>query len=98
MDKDVSRAQIGVDYATAMDVGDRLRQLPTPYDALAEVRLRVVVEIGLEIAVACLAEEKGPAFEPEISRNPMPIRVYNSSRVSRMLTSRFLGVAQVFGE
>lgn len=64
LDKDVSRAQIGVDHATAMDVGDRLRQLLTPYDALAEVSLRGVVEIGLEIAVACLAEEKGAAFEP----------------------------------
>lgn len=77
VDKDVSRAQVRMDHATAMDVRDRLRQLSTPYDALAGVRLRGVVEVGLEIAVACLAGEDGAALEPEISSKPTPIRVPN---------------------
>jgi hypothetical protein len=56
VDKNVSRPKIGVDHAVAVDIGEGFGQLSTPYYALAQVGPRVVVDVGLEIAVACLAE------------------------------------------
>jgi hypothetical protein len=57
MDKDVPRSKIGVDHAMAMNIRDSFGQLPTPYYTLAQVNRRIVIDIVLKIAVACLAEE-----------------------------------------
>lgn len=55
-------------HAAAVDVIESLGELSAPFQALAEIDGRVVVvEVGLEVAVAGFAEEDTLSLETEMS-------------------------------